>query len=83
MSAINLGIDVPADLRREVLMGCQYALNQHRKKLREEKYMFTRSQDNNTSSGGYWDEYSDASESSIERRRDPKHSRRTTARTRE
>jgi hypothetical protein len=46
--------------------------------------MFMRSQDNNSaSSGGYWDEYSDASESSIERRRDPKHSRRTTARTRE
>jgi hypothetical protein len=46
--------------------------------------MFMRSQDNNiTSSGGYCDEYSDASESSIERRRDPKHSRRTTAQTRE
>jgi hypothetical protein len=83
MSAINLGTDVPADSRREVLMGYQYALHQRRKKLREEKDMFMRSQDNNsTSSGGYWDEYSDASESSIERRRDPKHSRRTTARTR-
>jgi hypothetical protein len=46
--------------------------------------MFMRSQDNNiASNGGYWDEYSDASESSIERRRDPKHSRRTTTRTRE
>jgi hypothetical protein len=46
--------------------------------------MFMRSQDNNSaSSGEYWDEYSDASESSIERRRNPKHSRRTTARTRE
>jgi hypothetical protein len=43
-----------------------------------------RSQDNNNaSSGGYWEEYNDASESSIERRRDPKHSRRTTSRTRE
>jgi hypothetical protein len=52
--------------------------------LREEKDMFMRSQDNNSaSSGGYWDEYSAASESSIERRRDPKHSRRTIARTRE
>jgi hypothetical protein len=52
--------------------------------LRGEKDMFMRSQDNNsTSSGEYWDEYSDASESSIERRRDPKHSRRTTAWTRE
>jgi hypothetical protein len=61
-------------------MRYQYALHQRRKKSREEKDMFMRSQDNNSaSSGGYWDEYSDASESSIERRRDPKHSRRTTA----
>jgi hypothetical protein len=52
--------------------------------LREEKDMFMRSQDNNSaSSEGYWDEYSDASESSIERRRDPKHNRRTTSQTRE
>jgi hypothetical protein len=65
-------------------MGYQYALHQRRKKLREEKDMFMRSQDNNSaSSGGYWDEYSEASESSIERRRDPKHSRRITAQTRE
>jgi hypothetical protein len=85
MSGINHGTEVPAGSRIEVLMGYQYALHQRRKKLREEKDMFMRSQDNNniTSSGGYWDEYSDASESSIERRRDPKHSRRTTARTRE
>jgi hypothetical protein len=46
--------------------------------------MFLRSRDNNsTSSGGYWDEYSDASESSMERHRDPKHNRRTTSQTRE
>jgi hypothetical protein len=65
-------------------MGYQYALHQRRKKLREEKDMFMRSQDNNSaSSGGYWDKNSDASESSIERRRDPKHTRRTTTRTRE
>jgi hypothetical protein len=84
MSAINHGTEVPADSRREVLMGYQYALHQHRKKLWEKKDMFMRSQDNNSaSSGGYWDEYIDASESSIERRRDPKHSRRTAARTRE
>jgi hypothetical protein len=84
MSAINHGMEVPTDLRREVLMGYQYALHQHRKKLREEKDMFMRRQENNSvSSGGYWDEYSDASESSIERRRDSKHSRRTTAWTRE
>jgi hypothetical protein len=54
MSAINLDTDVPADSRREVLIGYQYALHQRRKKLREEKDMFMRSQDNNnTSSGGY------------------------------
>jgi hypothetical protein len=84
MSAINHGTAVPADSRREVLMGYQYALHQRRKKLREEKDMFMRSQENHiVSSGGYWDEYSDASESSIERHRDPKHSRRTTAWARE
>jgi hypothetical protein len=82
MSAINHGIDVPEDSRREVLMGYQYTLHQRKKKLREERDMFMRSPDyNSTSSGGYWDEYSDSSESSMERQRDPKHSRRTTART--
>jgi hypothetical protein len=35
------------------------------------------------SSGAYWDEYSDESESSRERHRDPKHSRRTAAWARE
>jgi hypothetical protein len=84
MSAINHGTEVPTDSRREVLMGYQYALHQRRKKLREERDMFMRSRDNNsTSSGGYWDKYINASESSIERHRDPKHSRRTTVRTRE
>jgi hypothetical protein len=84
MSTINHATEVPTDLRREVLMGYQYALHQRRKKLREERDMFMRSRDNiSTSSGGYWDEYSDASGSSIERHRDPKHSRRTTKKTRE
>jgi hypothetical protein len=83
-SAINHGTEVPADSRREVLMGYQYALHQHKKKLREERDMFMRSRDNNsTSSGGYWDEYRDASECSMERYRDPKHNRRTTAQIRE
>jgi hypothetical protein len=62
MSAINHGTEVPADSRREVLMGYQYALHQHKKKLREERDMFMRSRgDDSTSSGGYWDEYNDAS----------------------
>jgi hypothetical protein len=84
MLAINHGTEVPADSKREVLMGYQYALHQHKKKLREERDMFMRSRgDDSTSSRGYWDEYSDASESSIERHRDPKHNRRTTAQIRE
>jgi hypothetical protein len=35
------------------------------------------------SSKEYWDEYSDESESSMDRHRDPKHKRRATACTRE
>jgi hypothetical protein len=82
MTAINHGTDVPTDSRREVLMGYQYVLHQRRKKLRQERDMIMRSPDyNSTSSGGYWGEYSDSSESSMERHRDPKHSRRTTVRT--
>jgi hypothetical protein len=38
-SAINHGTEVPEGSRREVLMGYQYALYQHRKKLREERDM--------------------------------------------
>jgi hypothetical protein len=84
MSAINHDTEVPTDSRREVLMGHQYALHQHKKKLREERDMFMRSRDDNsTSSGGYWDEYSNDSECSMERHRDPKHNRRTIAQARE
>jgi hypothetical protein len=79
MSAMNHGMEVPANSRREVLMGYQYALHQHKKKLREEKDEFRRSQENNIiSNGEYWDEYSEASESSRDRHKDPKHNRRTT-----
>jgi hypothetical protein len=81
MTAINHGTDVPVDSRREVLMGYQYALHQRRKKIREERDIFMRSRgDDSMSSREYWDEYSDASESSMERHKDPKHNRRTTAR---
>jgi hypothetical protein len=38
-SAINDGTEVPEGSRREVLMGYQYALYQHMKKLREERDM--------------------------------------------
>jgi hypothetical protein len=84
MSAINHDTEVPANSRREVLMGYQYDLHQHKKRLREENYNIKRSQENNSvSSGAYWDEYTEASESSRERHKDPKHSRRTTAWARE
>jgi hypothetical protein len=45
-SAINHGTEVPEGSRREVLMGYQYALYQHKKKLREERDMVF--QDNNS-----------------------------------
>jgi hypothetical protein len=84
MSAINHGTEVPEGSRREVLMGYQYALHQHKKKLREERDMFLRSQDNNSwSREEYWDDYSDDSEYSRERRVDPKHNRGTMAQSRE
>jgi hypothetical protein len=80
MSAINHGMEVLTNSRREVLTGYQYALHQHKKRLREEKDNIRRSQENNSvSSGAYWDEYNKASESSGERHKDPKHNRRTTA----
>jgi hypothetical protein len=54
MSAINHGTEVATDSRREVMMGYQYALHQHKKKLREERDTFMRSRgDDSTSSGGY------------------------------
>jgi hypothetical protein len=54
MTAVNHGIDVPSDSRREVLMGYQYTLHQCRKKLREERDMFMRSRgDDSMSSGEY------------------------------
>jgi hypothetical protein len=43
MSAINHGMEVPTNSRREVLMGYQYTLHQHKKKLRQEKDEFKRS----------------------------------------
>jgi hypothetical protein len=81
MSAINHGTEVPEGSRREVLMGYQYALHQHRKKLRDESDMVF--QDNNSiSREKYWDDYSEDSEYSRARRGDPKHNRGTTARSR-
>jgi hypothetical protein len=73
-SAINYGTEVPKGSRREVLMGYQYALYQHKKKLREERDMIF--QDNNSiSREEYWEDYSEESEYSREKRGDPKHNR--------
>jgi hypothetical protein len=84
MSAINHGTEVPEGSRTEVLMGYQYALHQHKKKLREQRDMFVRRQDDDSaSSEEYWDDYSDDSKYSRERRTDPKHNKRTTAQRRE
>jgi hypothetical protein len=77
-------MEVPTNSRREVLMGYQYALHQHKKKLREEKGEFRRTKENNSvSSAEYWDEYNEASESNRVRHRDPKDHRRATAQARE
>jgi hypothetical protein len=84
MSAINHGMDVPANSRREVLIRYQYALHQRKKKLRAEKSELMKSQEsNNASSRSYWNDYSESSESSEERHHEPKHSRRKTAQGRE
>jgi hypothetical protein len=84
MSAVNHGTDVPTDSKREVLMGYQYALHQRKKKLREERNIFMQTRgDDSVSSEEYWDEYSDESESSMDRHRDLKYNRRATACTRE
>jgi hypothetical protein len=81
-SAINHGTEVPEGSRREVLMGYQYALYQHKKKLREERDMIF--QDNNSiSREEYREDYSKDSEYSRERREDPKHNRGTTVCSRE
>jgi hypothetical protein len=79
VSPINHGMGIPMDSRREVLMGYQYALHQHKKKLLEEKSELRRSQENNsTSSRSLWEEYNKTSESGEERHRQPKHSMRRT-----
>jgi hypothetical protein len=81
-SAINHGTKVPEGSRREVLMGYQYALYQHRKKLREERDTVLQN-NNSVLREEYWDDYSEDSEYSRERRGYPKHNRGATARSRE
>jgi hypothetical protein len=81
-SAINHGTEVPEGSRREVLMGYQYALYQHRKKLSEERNMIFQDSDS-ISREEYWEDDSEDSEYSKERRGDPKHNRGATTRDRE
>jgi hypothetical protein len=50
MSAINHGTEVPANSRREVLTGYQYALHQHKKKLLAEKNELRKSQESYSAS---------------------------------
>jgi hypothetical protein len=57
-SAINHGTEVPEGSRRDVLMGYQYALYQHRKKLREERDTVLQN-NNSMSKEEYWDDYSE------------------------
>jgi hypothetical protein len=81
-SAISNGTEVPEGSMREVLMGYQYALYQHRKKLREERDMVFQN-NNSISRKEYWEDYSEDSEYSRERRGDPKYNRGATAYGRE
>jgi hypothetical protein len=84
MSAINHGTEVPANSRREVLMGYQYALHQHKKKLLAKKSELRKSQESySASSKSYWSEYRETSDSSKERHHEPKHNRIKVARGRE
>jgi hypothetical protein len=76
MSAINHNTRIPANSRREVLMGYQYGLHQHKKKLLEEKSELRRTQENNSaSSRPHWVEYNKTSKFSKERHHEPKHNR--------
>jgi hypothetical protein len=47
-SAINHGTTIPANSRREVLMGYQYALDQHKKQLLQEKSELRKSHESNS-----------------------------------
>jgi hypothetical protein len=60
--AVNRGTTIPADSRREVLMGYQYALHQHKKQLLQEKSKLRRShKTNNAANRTQWEERSDTS----------------------
>jgi hypothetical protein len=80
-SAVNHGTTIPTDSSREVLMGYQYALHQHKKWLLQEHSELRRScESNSIANRTQWEERSDTSQSSEERHREPKHSRKKTER---
>jgi hypothetical protein len=80
-SAVNHGAAIPMDSRREILMGYQYALHQHKKQLLREKSELRRSRESDgIASRTQWEEHSDTSQSSEERHRKPKHNRAKTKR---
>jgi hypothetical protein len=84
MLAINHYTEVPAILRREVLVGYQYALHQHKKKLQAEKSELRKSQESYSASRrSYWSKYGETSDSSKEMHHEPKHNRRKISRGRE
>jgi hypothetical protein len=63
--AVNHGTIVPADSRREVLMGYQYALHQHKKQLlREESKLRRNYESNSAENKTQWEECSDTSQTS-------------------
>jgi hypothetical protein len=75
-SVVNRGMAIPADSRRKVLMGYQYALHQHKKRLLQEKSKLRRSHKSDSAANiTQWEEHSDTSRSSEERHHEPKHNK--------
>jgi hypothetical protein len=75
-SAVNHGMVVPADSLREVLMGYQNALHQHKKQVWQEESELRRNHKfNSAANRTQWEECSDTSQSSEERQHETKHNR--------
>jgi hypothetical protein len=66
--AVNHGTIVPVDSQREVLMGYQYALHQHKKQLLHGKSELRRNHESKSvANRTQWEERSDTSQSSEEK----------------
>jgi hypothetical protein len=62
-SVVHHGTAVPVDSRREVLMGYQYALHQHKKQLLQEESKLRRNHEfNSATNRTQWEERSDMSQ---------------------